>query len=197
MTTRISFRVVVASAIIIAAALTYAIDSRPADSAQQAPTPAEESAISHVAAFQQNATEEDNVPGETTLSGRVRRVGSHSARRRVWGSITATQDCVQVGEEGAAACAAPERLEQEPLIVGSTRTNSVPDLGAGQQRPPAEEWAGLVENDVETIEVTYADGTTEMIPVVDNGFYIDPDGREVKSFSWKTSDGSVHTDKEG
>jgi hypothetical protein len=195
MTSRTSLRIF-AAAVIAAAALVYALGSSPAQSAQQAPTLAEESVISHVAAFQQGATAADGVPGETALSGRVRNIGADSARQPVWASISPTEDCVQVGEEGASACGAPERLEDEPLIVGSTRTRSIPHLSAGEPPPPAEEWAGLTENGVETIEVTYDDGTSETIPVVDNGFYAVSGGREVKSFSWTTNGGTVHSYKE-
>lgn len=191
MTSRTSLRIF-AAAVIVAAAVVYMLGGTPARSAQQAPTPAEESVISHVSAFQQSATGEDSVPGETLLTGTVRRIGSHLARRRVWASIAPTQDCVQVGEAGASACGAPERLEDEPLIVGSTRTTSL-HLSAGKPLPPAEEWAGLAENGVETINVTYVDGTSETIPVVDNGFYVDAEGREVKSFSWTTDGGAVHS----
>lgn len=195
MTSRTSLRVF-AAAIVVAAALTYAIGGGQARSAQQAPTAAEESAITHVAAFEQAASSEDSVPGETVLSGRMRRIGSHGARRRVWGSIDPTQDCVQVGEEGASACAAPERLEHEPLIVGASRTTSVP-LSVDQPPPAPEEWAGLAENGVQAVEVTYSDGSTETIPVVDNGFYFDSGSREVASFAWITSNGAVHNYAEG
>lgn len=193
MTTRTSFRVL-AAVIIAAATLTCALEGAAAQSAQQVPTAAEQSAIDHVAAFGQAATEEDAVPGETVLTGRVRRVGARSARRRVWASIAPTQDCVQVGEEGASACGAPERLEHEPLIVGSSRGRS---LNLSDAQPPApEEFAGLAENGTEAVEVTYSNGEAESVAVIDNGFYVNAEGREVEAFHW-TADGTVHTYQEG
>jgi hypothetical protein len=196
MTSQVS-RHAIAAVILLAAALTYAFSSGSAQSAQSRPTPSEESAISHVAAFQRAAAEGDKVPGETQLEGRVRRVGDDGgAQRHIWASITPTQVCVQVGENGQSACDTPERLEEEPLIVGAWRSQVPLHLSADQSLPEPEVWAGLVVNDVEAIDVTYGDGATETIPVANNGFYVQAEGREVKSFRWVTSGGTIHVQKE-
>ncbi|HEY1690033.1 MAG TPA: hypothetical protein VGF95_14355 [Solirubrobacteraceae bacterium] len=187
-------RHIFAAVVIVAAALTYTLGGS-AESAQQAPTPAEEAAIGHTAVFQRGATAQDEVPGETLLTGVVRRVGPSTAAQRVWASITPTQDCVQVGEEGASACASPERLEDEPLVVGSVTERNAQPLQPGELPEPTE-WAGVAENNVESINVTWSDGTAEAIPVVDNGFEFSADGRTVRSLGW-TTDGATHTYEEG
>lgn len=196
MTLRISLRTSVAALVIGAATVVYVFGGVSAQSAQQAPTAAEQSALSQLAAFRRSATAADAVPGETVLSGAVRRIGPSSAPQPVWASLSPTQDCVQVGREGAAACAAPERLEREPLIVGSSRA---PSLHASSEGPaPApEEWAGLAEDNVVSIEATYADGSSEAVPVTDSGFYLAAEGRTVTRFSWVTADGATHTYQEG
>lgn len=190
MTSRTSLHIM-AAVVIPAASLVYALGGS-AQSAQQAPTQAEQQAIAQVAAFQRSAGAEDQVPGETMLSGIVRRIGPSDTQKPVWASIDPTQDCVQVGEEGASACAAPERLEHEPLIVGAARAGTF-HLSEGAPPPAPEEWAGLAVDDVESIEVTYQDGETSTVPVTNNGFYLDPEGRSVKAFAWTTSNGTVHT----
>lgn len=195
MTSRTSLRVI-AAVILLAAALAYLTQSTPAQSAQQGPTAAQEAAISQVTAFQRAATAADSVPGATLLSGQVRRVGSAATARPVWASIDPTQDCVQVGQEGASACASPRRLAVEPLIVGSLREVGV-RLSPDQPPPPAEEWAGLAENGVEAIEARYADGSVEIVPVVNNGFYFATGGRRLAAVSWVTGGGAVHTYQEG
>lgn len=194
MTSRISFRIA-AAVVILAASLTYALGGS-AQSAQQAPTAAEQQAISQVAAFQRSGSAEDQVPGETMLSGTVRRVGGSATPQPVWASINPTQDCVQVGEEGASACASPERLVDEPLIVGSARASSF-HLSEGAPPPTPEEYAGLAADGVESIEVAYANGETQKVPVTENGMYFNAGGRSVKAFAWTTSDGAVHTYTQG
>jgi hypothetical protein len=195
MTTRTSLRAI-AAIVIGSAALVYMLNgSGPAHSAQRAPTLAEKRAIAHVGAFRRAASAKDEVPGETMLSGTVRRVGAASAAEPLWASIEPEQDCVQIGANGASACASPERLEQEPLIVGAYRGGAM-ELSADAPPPPPEEWAGLTADDVESIGVAYEDGATEEIAVVENGFYLDTNGRVAESFSW-TIGGTVHTYPEG
>jgi hypothetical protein len=198
MTARISRPVVAAIPIVAAALVCTVLTAGTASSAQQTLSAAAERAISHLAAFQRTTVPADEVTGETLLSGVTRRVGSPSAGKPVWASVGGDRICVQVGQEGASACNTPERLESEPLIVGSWRgpAQNVA-VSTEAQRPTVEEWAGVAVDGVQSVDVTYRNGTSEAVPVLDSGFYLNTEGRAVKSFGWTTSDGSEHAYAEG
>lgn len=195
MTSRLSRSVTIAALVAAAVGAYSLLTSDPAVSQQQPMSAAARIAISQVSAFQDAERAADTVPGETMLTGVIRRVGAASSTQPVWASVDATEVCVQVGKEGAMACDTPERIESEPLIVGSRHGLAEGLVASKGSPPPAQEWAGVAIDGVEAIDVTYGDGATEVVPVVDNGFYMRSGGREVKAFQW-TSNGEVHSDPE-
>jgi hypothetical protein len=177
---RISVRYIVALALIGAAGAGYLLlQTGAAKSATPNHQAAEATVISHLGVFRRAAGPADTIPAsDATIAGTTRRIGNSSSGPGVWSSVDTEQLCVQLAG-GASACIPPEEFASRPLIVGSS-SNSGP-----------EEAAGLVPDGITSVSVDYQNGTSETVPVVDNGFYIHAK-YAVKNFAWTTTDGVVH-----
>ncbi|MHB1860869.1 MAG: hypothetical protein ACYCUM_12335 [Solirubrobacteraceae bacterium] len=151
----------------------------------------EQAVISRVAVFRSAAEPADAIPGQTVLTGMTRSIGGSSSGHEIWASLSIAQLCVQVGEDGASACIAPERFTRGPLVVGASRSG--PNTPPSTTPPPPQELAGVAPDGIASVTIIFGNGTKETAAVVDNGFYISGAGQAVKQIDWTTTSGELVT----
>jgi hypothetical protein len=140
------------------------------------------------------AASSDALPRNAGVSAAdARAVSTGESTLKEWATATGDELCAVVGGSTLLAEGAPStcnsaahlRDNHELLVLGAGASNAAE---AGTATEP-EVIAGLAPNGVTSVTIELANGTSQTVPVVDNGFHLMNPGARPQRFSWKSASG--------
>lgn len=108
-----------------------------------------------------------------------------------WATATGEELCAVIDGTTLVATGAPSscnsaarlRDSHELLVFGASAS------AAGSTHTSPEVIAGLAPNGVTSVTIGLANGTSQTVPVVDNGFHLMNPGAKPQRFTWKSASG--------
>lgn len=133
--------------------------------------------------FDKPARAADSLPkGSAYADGVSRRIGNEARTFSAWAVVTADQVCVTVNASSGAASGGP-------AACNTTAELSKPDqlltLQAQSSDSTYQAIAGIAPQGVSSVTIYFSDGSSTLVPVVNNGFTDSaPDTKTVTKYSW-------------
>lgn len=163
---------------------TFNLAATPAPPEVSAPTSAQlQAAASVFHVFNRASQAVDSPPsGSAYASGVSRRAGTSSGALQAWAVSTGNQVCVTVytatgAASGPAAC--------NTVVALNSSDQLLVDVSTTPATSSSEVIAGLAPDGVSNVTIDFQDGTSAVVPVVDNGFtYTTTDTKTISDFSW-------------
>ena len=123
----------------------------------------------------------------------ARSVSTGDPTFKEWATATGDELCAVVGGATLVATGAPSTCNSAARLRGS---HELLVFGAGASAaggtstsPGPEVIAGLAPNGVTSVTIELANGTSQTVPVVDNGFHLMNPGARPQGFTWKSASG--------
>lgn len=154
--------------------------------------------LAHYSVFNSTQTAADNLPADSPWSASLsRRQATRYAGIDQWATVDRDTICA-VSQAAKASTFGPGRtcdeastLEQDgQLLIGGSAS------GGESQTPGVVTYLyGLAPDGVSSIDVTFTDGSSQTVPVVDNGFQLALEGKgEVLAHvTWVDASGQTHS----
>jgi hypothetical protein len=156
-------------------------------------------ALSQYSVLTRAETSADALPASAGLIVQVQRsIQTGDGSLRQWITLDGNQICVVVSGgplvagNAPSACNSIDTLEADHEILFLGASSGYVSGGASADRRSSSVLAGIAPNDVGTVTVTYADGSTQTANVLDNGFHFETGGQNPQSISWTTPAGAMH-----
>jgi hypothetical protein len=137
--------------------------------------------------------------GAIAAGGIIRRIGPAGGAVTEWGSAKGDELCITVGASagvasgGPAACNQLAILSQPKELLVMAAGSGGGASKSGDPPPPSQVVAGLAPNGVSSVTINFTNGTSAVVPVANNGFVLNTDGRTPGTYKW-VADGSQNTE---
>lgn len=202
LSTRPALRVVVIAAMLLSGSGTYILLQTGKAHSQQ--IGASESLLTHFSVLSTSAeSSADQLSPVGVVASPTHKIVTDDPSLQQWMAARGDDACVlesdsDVSGDGtspAYTCASltSGKVEDELVAMGS---GALPHSPGSRPSGPLV-LVGLAPNGVTSVSITYTDGTSDIAPVVDNGFHALSDGRRPAAFAWTTVDGKTHVQNLG
>ncbi len=182
------------SAVAIAAGCVIVL-SEPAHSSVPAPSP---NVLAHYSVFGSTQTAADSLPSDAPWSASLsRRQSTRYAGIGQWATVDGDTLCAVSATTATSAfgpgrvCDEASTLERDDqLLIGGSAS------GSGSQTPGVVTFLyGLAPDGVSSVDVTFTDGTSQTVPVAENGFQLDLEGKGkvLAHVTWRDASGQTHS----
>jgi hypothetical protein len=157
------------------------------------------------AALQRAPTAADALPTNATIAGPARRVDVSGEPQ--WLLVKGNEVCVllqgspsSLTSGGPNSCIETEKLKADGGVLVFEFGSYPPTLPLTATPPPPRApqiIAGVAEDGITSVTITFVNGAVVNAPVVDNGFQVATAERMPAEYRWTSADGAAHSEKGG